>query len=237
MGNDTRLGCKLIDWTAPAHPNATVLEGRYARLERLDADRHADALYQANLLDTSIWDYMSHGPFSSAATYSEWARTAAVSDDPFYYAIRNLETGRVEGVASYLRIKPEMGAIEVGSIIFTPPLQRTRAATEAMFLMMQWAFNAGYRRYEWKCDSLNAPSRRAALRFGFGFEGVFRQHMVIKGRNRDTAWFAVIDSEWPALKTAYETWLDPENFDVNGQQCSSLSDLTKHVRNAKTGGC
>ncbi|WP_457650525.1 GNAT family N-acetyltransferase [Profundibacter sp.] len=210
-----------------------VLEGRYARLERLDADRHAEELYQASLLDTSIWDYMSHGPFSSVAAYSEWASNAAAAlGDPFYYAIRNLETGRVEGVASYLRIKPETGVIEVGSIVFTPPLRRTRAATEAMFLMMQWAFDAGYRRYEWKCDSLNAPSRQAALRFGFGFEGVFRQHMVIKGRNRDTAWFAVIDSEWPALKTAYETWLGLENFDANGQQHISLSELTKSLRNA-----
>lgn len=231
MGQDAKMGRKLTNWTPRPRPSAPVLKGRYARLERLDADRHADELYQANQLDTSIWDYMSHGPFSSAAAYSEWVRNAAVLDDPFHYAIRNLESGRAEGVASYLRIKPEMGVIEVGSIVFTPPLQRTRAATEAMFLMMQWAFEAGYRRYEWKCDTLNAPSRRAALRFGFGFEGVFRQHMVIKGRNRDTAWFAVIDSEWPVLKTAYQTWLDPENFDANGQQHNSLSALTSDLRN------
>jgi len=231
MGRDAKLGRKLTNWTPPPRPLVPVLEGRYARLERLDADRHAEKLYQANLLDTSIWDYMSHGPFSSAAAYSEWARAAAALDDPFYYAIRNLETGRVEGVASYLRIKPEMGVIEVGSIVFTPPLRRTRAATEAMFLMMQWAFDAGYRRYEWKCDSLNAPSRQAALRFGFGFEGIFRQHMVIKGRNRDTAWYAMIESEWPALKSAYETWLDPENFDADGQQHISLSALTSDLSN------
>ena len=231
MGKDAKLGRKLTDWTPPPRPSAPVLEGRYARLERLDADRHADELHPANLLDASIWDYMSHGPFSSAATYFEWVRSAAALDDPFYYAIRNLETGRVEGVASYLRIKPEMGVIEVGSIVFTPPLQCTRAATEAMFLMMQWAFEAGYRRYEWKCDALNAPSRQAALRFGFGFEGIFRQHMVIKGRNRDTAWFAVIDSEWPALKTTYQTWLDHKNFDENGQQHNSLSKLTSDLRN------
>ena len=232
MGRDAELGRKLTNWTPPPRPSAAVLEGRYARLERLDEDRHAGELYQANLLDASIWNYMSHGPFLNAAAYSEWMRTAAALNDPFYYAIRNLETGRVEGVASYLRIKPEMGVAEVGSIVFTPPLQRTRAATEAMFLMMQWAFNAGYRRYEWKCDALNAPSRQAALRFGFGFEGIFRQHMVIKGCNRDTAWYAVIDSEWPALKTAYETWLDPGKFDANGQQHISLSELTKGLRSA-----
>jgi len=232
MGQNAKSGRELTNWTPPPRPSVPVLEGHYARLERLDTDRHAEELYQANLLDASIWDYMSHGPFSSAAAYSEWMRTAAVSDDPFYYAIRNLETGRVEGVASYLRIKPEMGTVEVGSIVFTPPLRRTRAATEAMFLMMQWAFDAGYRRYEWKCDSLNAPSRQAALRFGFGFEGVFRQHMVIKGRNRDTAWYATIDSEWPVLKTAYESWLDPENFDTNDQQRNSLSELTKGLRSA-----
>ena len=231
MGTDVKLGRKLTNWTPPPRPSVPVLEGRYVRLERLDADRHVEELYQANLLDVSIWDYMSHGPFSNVAAYSEWASNAAALDDPFCYAIRNLETGRAEGVASYLRIKPEMGVIEVGSIVFTPPLRRTRAATEAMFLMMQWAFDAGYRRYEWKCDSLNAPSRQAALRFGFGFEGVFHQHMVIKGRNRDTAWFAVIDSEWPALKTAYETWLDPKNFDANGQQHISLSALTSDLRN------
>ncbi|WP_457647292.1 GNAT family N-acetyltransferase [Profundibacter sp.] len=232
MVKDVELGRELTNWTPPPRPSAPVLEGCYARLERLDADCHAEELFQANLLDTSIWDYMSHGPFSSADAYSEWVRNAAALDDPFYYAIRNLESGRAEGVASYLRIKPEMGVIEVGSIVFTPPLQRTRAATEAMFLMMQWVFEAGYRRYEWKCDALNAPSRRAALRLGFGFEGVFRQHMVIKGRNRDTAWFAVCDSEWPALKTAYQTWLDPENFDANGQQHISLSALTSDLRNA-----
>ena len=129
MGRDAKLGRKLTNWTPPPRPSVPVLEGRYARLERLDADRHAEELYQANLLDASIWDYMSHGPFSSVAAYSEWASNAAALDDPFYYAIRNLETGRAEGVASYLRIKPEMGVFEVGSIVFTPPLRRTRAAT------------------------------------------------------------------------------------------------------------
>ncbi len=232
MGRDAELGRRLTNWTPPPRPSEPVLEGRYVRLERLDARHHVDELHQANLLDASIWNYMSIGPFSTVAAYSEWARQAAALGDPYYYAIQNLESGQFEGVASYLRTKPEMGVVEVGSIVFTPPLQRTRAATEAMFLMMQWAFEAGYRRFEWKCDALNIPSRRAALRLGFRFEGIFRQHMVIKGRNRDTAWFAVIDSEWPALKTAYETWLEPENFDANGQQRSSLSELTKSLCSA-----
>ena len=230
MSVDVRLGEVLTKWVAPPRPNAPVLAGQYARLERLDAAHHADELYQANVLDDSVWDYMAHGPFLSAKAYSGWARVAAAGNDPHYYAIKNLETGQFEGVASYLRIKPEMGVIEVGSIVFTPPLQRTRAATDAMFLMMQWAFDAGYRRYEWKCDSQNMASRRAAQRLGFSYEGIFRQHMVIKGRNRDTAWFAVIDSDWPALKAAYETWLAPENFDANGQQRNSLSDLTRPLR-------
>ncbi|WP_428545519.1 GNAT family N-acetyltransferase [Profundibacter sp.] len=234
MGKDTILGPKLKNWMPPPCPTAPVLEGRYARLERLDADRHADELHRANAADDTLWDYMAHGPFLSALAYSNWVHTAVAVNDPYYYAIKNLETGQYEGVASYLRIRPEMGDIEVGSIVFTPPLQRTRAATEAMFLMMQWAFEVGYRRYEWKCDALNQPSRRAALRLGFTFEGIFRQHMVIKGRNRDTAWFSVIDSEWPALKTAFETWLSSENFSTNGQQRQSLSDLTRRVREADT---
>lgn len=157
-------------------------------------------------------------------------RETETRDDPLFYAIKNLETGHWEGVASYMRIAPAAGSIEVGSIAFSPALQRTRAATEAMYLMMAWAFEAGYRRYEWKCNALNMPSRRAAQRLGFSYEGVFRQAAVVKGRNRDTAWFAAIDSEWSSLKEAFEAWLAPSNFDDQGQQRESLSDLTRLVR-------
>ncbi len=173
---------------------------------------------------------MPYGPFSSAALYHKWVRESATQDDPFFYAIRNLETGSFGGVASYLRITPASGSIEVGHINYATQLQRTRAGTEAMYLMMRWAFDAGYRRYEWKCDALNRPSRRAAERLGLSYEGIFRQATVVKGRNRDTAWFATIDTEWPALREAYNVWLRPENFDTEGRQIERLGDLTGLVR-------
>jgi RimJ/RimL family protein N-acetyltransferase len=154
----------------------------------------------------------------------------AVLDDPRFYAIKNLQTGNWEGVASYLRITPEAGTIEVGHINFSPALQRTVAGTEALYLMMEWAFEAGYRRYEWKCNALNLGSRRAAQRLGLSFEGVFRQAAVVKGRNRDTAWFAAIDREWPALKEAYAAWFSPSNFSADGLQRESLADMTQLVR-------
>ncbi|MCP5072843.1 MAG: GNAT family N-acetyltransferase [Rhodobacteraceae bacterium] len=226
------FGENLPDWTAPAAPTGVVLGGRYVTLEPLDADRHTADLYTANIEDTAgaIWDYMPYGPFSSQASYHKWVRGMEGLADPFFYAIRNLETGRFCGVASYLRIKPAGGSIEVGHINFAPSLQRTRAATEAMYLMMKWAFEAGYRRYEWKCDALNIPSRRAGQRLGLSYEGVFRQATVVKGRNRDTAWLATIDKEWPALEAAFEAWLAPSNFDADGRQVESLADLTGLVR-------
>jgi len=173
---------------------------------------------------------MPYGPFSSASQYHRWVRDHAELTDPCFYAIKNLESGGWEGVASYLRIAPEAGSIEVGHISLSPALQRTRAATESMYLMMAWAFDAGYRRYEWKCNALNLASRRAAQRLGLSYEGVFRQAAVVKGRNRDTAWFAAIDAEWPALKEAYATWLSPSNFDAEGRQRESLADMTSLVR-------
>jgi len=227
---DARLGRPVPGWTVPPRPDAAVLEGRYARLERVDADRHAAEIHRANSASDAIWDYLPYGPYASAAAYHRWMREVAGGSDPVFYAIRNLETGRFAGVASYLRIAPEAGSIEVGHINFSPELQRTRAATEAMYLMMGWAFSAGYRRYEWKCNALNLVSRRAAERLGFSYEGIFRQAAVIKGRNRDTAWFAAIDSEWPALKEAFESWLSPANFGADGRQAESLSDLTRLVR-------
>ncbi len=230
MSDETRLGRVVKGWSVPVRPAVPVLEGQYARLELLDADRHAAEIHRANCVDDAIWDFLPYGPFTSAAGYHRWVRDMTAGDDPVFYAVKNLATGRFEGVASFLRINPEAGSIEVGHINFSKPLQRTRAATETMFLMMQWAYEAGYRRYEWKCNALNMGSRRAAERLGFSYEGVFRQHAVLKGRNRDTAWYASIDSEWPALKSAFSTWLAPENFDADGKQKESLSDLTRPVR-------
>ncbi len=227
---EKKFGDPVPNWVAPPRPTMAPLMGRYARLVRLDADTHAADLHRANSADTAIWDYLPYGPFSSAAAYHRWVRQITAGDDPLFYAVQNIATGQFGGVASYLRITPEMGSIEVGHINFAPELQRTRAATEALFLMMDWAFEAGYRRFEWKCDALNIPSRRAAQRLGFSYEGIFRQAAIVKGRNRDTAWFACIDSEWPALREAFGAWLVPSNFDGDGKQIERLSDLTGLVR-------
>ncbi|MGJ5617879.1 GNAT family N-acetyltransferase [Sulfitobacter sp. MF3-043] len=228
--SDRPVGALVQDWTPPAMPSGDILNGRYARLEPLTAEKHAALLFRSFDGHDHIWDYMADGPYSSASQYHRWVRDNAGLSDPFFYAIRNLESACWEGVASYLRIAPQSGSIEVGSISYSPALQRTRAATEAMYLMMKWAFEAGYRRYEWKCNALNGPSRRAAQRLGLSFEGVFRQAMVIKGRNRDTAWFAAIDKEWPALREAFEAWLSPSNFTSEGVQIERLGDLTGLVR-------
>lgn len=229
MTTDRLLGEPVPGWTPPPRPGPEVLEGRWARLERLDAERHGAEVHAANREDDAIWDYMPHGPFASEADWRAWAEDVQVRDDPFFYAIRDLRTGKAAGVASFLRITPAAGSIEVGSIAYAPALQKTPAATEAMALMMGWAFGAGYRRYEWKCDALNLPSRMAAQRLGFSYEGVFRQATVVKGRNRDTAWFAAIDKEWPALRDAFEAWLDPANFDGEGRQRVALSALTAGI--------
>ncbi len=220
----------VTGWQAAERPGDAPMEGRYARLERLDADAHAAALFAAFAGHDALWDYMPYGPFHSSAAYHRWAKEATGGADPAFWAIFAEGAAHPSGVASYLRITPEHGVIEVGNICLSPALQRGRAATEAMFLMMDWAFAHGYRRYEWKCNALNLPSRRAAQRLGFSYEGVFRQHMVIKGANRDTAWFAMIDSEWPALREAYAAWLSPANFDAKGRQRERLSDLTGLVR-------
>lgn len=224
------FGPAVPNWQAPPAPTGALLSGQYAHLAPLSAEDHAALLFRAYAGHDRVWDYLPYGPFSSAAQYHRWVRDHAGQADPFFYAVQNLESGAWEGVASYLRVQPSAGSIEVGHINFSPALQQTCAATEAMFLMMQWAFEAGYRRYEWKCDALNMPSRRAAQRLGLSFEGVFRQATVVKGRNRDTAWFAAIDAEWPALKEAFLAWLSPSNFDGAGQQKERLADLTGLVR-------
>lgn len=215
-------------WSAPPRPPRATLQGRYCRLEPLSVD-HATALYAAHQQDAQgkNWTYLPDGPFDSEAKYAGWVEKAAASEDPLHFTIIT-DNGPV-GTASFLRIAPDAGSIEVGYITFSPLLQRTIASTEAMFLMMKWAYEAGYRRYEWKCNDLNLPSRRAAQRLGFSYEGTFLQNQIVKGGNRDTAWYASIDAEWPALKAAFETWLDPANFDAEGKQRQSLSDLTKPI--------
>jgi RimJ/RimL family protein N-acetyltransferase len=234
--SDERLGTPLPGWTPPPAPMGEVLDGQYVRLERLDADAHAADLHRAYSGHDALWDYMPYGPFSSAAAYHRWAKETASGADPLFYVLRDKATGHCGGVASYLRITPAAGSIEVGHICLSPEVAKGRVWTEAMFLMMEWAFRNGYRRYEWKCNALNMASRRAAQRLGFSYEGIFRQAAVIKGRNRDTAWFAVIDAEWPALREAYAAWLSPRNFDAAGRQKERLSDLTRLVRVAEDPG-
>ena len=225
------LGIPLPNWRAPEPPSKAPLQGRYCRLERLSAEAHASDLHAANQLDRAgrIWAYLTYGPFESLATYREWMASTCGGDDPLFFAIIDAASGKAVGVASYLRIDPRNGCIEVGHLCYSPRLQQTPAATEAMYLLMRRAFEAGYRRYEWKCDALNARSRAAAQRLGLSFEGIFRQAVVVKGRNRDTAWYAAIDSEWPALDRAFGEWLAPANFDAAGQQRVSLAQLTGPV--------
>lgn len=211
------------------------MEGRACRLEVLDPERHADDLYEANATDREdrIWAYLPYGPFASGAAYRKWVDEVAGGSDPLFHAIIDSATDKAVGVASYLRINPASGSIEVGHINYSPLLQRTPAATEAMFLMMKRVFEAGYRRYEWKCDALNARSRAAAQRLGFSYEGVFRQATVYKGRNRDTAWYAAIDSEWPELASAFTRWLSPSNFDADGGQRQRLAEFTLPILKAR----
>ncbi|MBD3764374.1 MAG: GNAT family N-acetyltransferase [Rhodobacterales bacterium] len=232
MHSTARLGVPVPGWTLPPHPAPMTLEGRHVRLEPLSADAHAADLHRAHAGDDRLWDFMGYGPFPSAAGYHRWAREAEASRDTLFFTLRARASGHCGGVAAFLRIAPEAGSIEVGHICLSAELARTPAATEAMYLLMAWAFGAGYRRYEWKCDALNLASRRAAQRLGFSYEGIFRQAAVVKGRNRDTAWFACIDSEWPALRECFETCLSPANFDARGRQRERLSDLTRLVRAA-----
>jgi RimJ/RimL family protein N-acetyltransferase len=222
------IGFPLPHWTARPRPPRSVVEGHFCRIEPVDPARHAADLYAANSLDQEghNWTYLPYGPFTGFEEYRDWLERAAAGNDPLVHGIIERRSGRAIGVASYMRIDPVAGVIEVGGINYAPPLQRTPAATEAMYLMMRRVFGElGYRRYEWKCDSLNAPSRNAALRLGFRYEGMFRQATVYKARNRDTCWFSILDSEWPGLKTRFERWLDPDNFDAAGRQRQSLASL------------
>lgn len=223
----------LSKYVPPARPEFQQRQGRYVRLERLRAHLHADELFRAYDGAEELWQFLPYGPFISAAAYHRFLCGFEAGEDPVFYAIRDMARGQVMGVASYLRIAPEKGSIELGHICLGPALQKSPAATEAFFMMMSWAFEAGYRRFEWKCDARNIPSRRAAQRLGLSYEGVFRQDNIVKGKNRDTAWFAVIDAEYPALKQAFTAWLLPKNFDATGRQIERLSDLTGLVRVAR----
>ena|SRR5947207_1613752 len=213
-------------------PVRTTIEGRLVTLMPLDPQNHGEALYEATQGEAGdrLWLYLFDGPFTSRAVFEAYLQRAAASEDPLFFAIVDRTLEIALGYAAYMRIEPVHRVIEVGSILYTPSLQRTAAATEATYLMARHVFeDLGYRRYEWKCNALNAISRRAALRLGFTFEGIFRQHMIVKSRNRDTAWFSMLDSEWPERKANFEHWLDPLNFDQNGRQRTSLSVLNKPI--------
>ena len=221
------IGPELSNWRAPPRPGRHLLQGRFCRVEPLDVGQHARQLYDANALDPDgrMWAYLFSGPFAGFEEYRAWLEPKPASDDPLFFAFVDRARDQAVGIGSYLRIEPAHGVIEVGHLAFSPLMQRTPVATEAMYLMMREAFELGYRRYEWKCDALNAASRRAAERLGFTFEGIFRQAIVYKGRNRDTAWYSIIDREWPALDAAFRAWLDPANFDAAGRQRRSLAEL------------
>jgi RimJ/RimL family protein N-acetyltransferase len=218
------IGPALPNWTARPHPPRTSIAGRFCRVEPLDAAAHAEDLFVrlASLRD-GRWTYLPYGPFDTREHFQRWIAEAETSVDPLFHAIAN-PAGHAIGVAAYMRIDRANGVIEAGHLNFSPALQRTPAATEAMYLMLRRAFDElGYRRFEWKCDSFNAPSRRAAARFGFTYEGLFRQAIVYRQRSRDTTWFSIIDAEWPARKAAFEAWLAPDNFDAAGLQRRPLS--------------
>ena len=222
------IGFALPGWSPPPLPRRQTLGGQYCRVEPLDIERHSAELHSANRLDPSgqAFTYLSSGPFDNLESYRQWIAATCLGSDPLFHAIIDSSTGKAAGVAAYMRIDSSNGVIEVGHLNFSPLLQQTRAATEAMHLMMKNAFALGYRRYEWKCDSLNAPSRAAAQRLGFSYEGRFIQAIVYKGRNRDTDWFSITEREWPAIRAAHEQWLAPQNFDMQGRQRLSLSALT-----------
>lgn len=225
------IGDPVANWTERPRPPRTPMVGRHCRIEPLQAGSHAEGLHAAYALDEDgrHWTYLPYGPFGSAAEYASFVRSIEWSKDPQFFAILDASSQPV-GVASYLRIEPSMGVIEVGHLRFSSRMQGTTTSTEAMYLMMRRAFEElGYRRYEWKCDALNAPSRAAAERLGFRYEGTFRQALVTKSRNRDTAWFSIVDAEWPALRQAFEQWLDPGNFDAQGRQRRKLAELQREA--------
>lgn len=222
------IGPPVPGWTARAEPPRTPMLGRFCRVEPVDVERHVEDLYEAfsEAPDARDWTYLTAGPFPDFASYRDYLTVAAASLDPFHHAIIDLASGKAIGTAALMRIDKPNGAIEVGSVAYSRRLKHTAVASEAMFLFMQRVFDElGYRRYEWKCDHFNSASRAAALRYGFRFEGIFRNATIYKGRSRDTAWYAMIEADWPAIRRAYEQWLQPANFDQSGQQRTRLADL------------
>lgn len=225
--NGDPVGPVVVGWTPRPRPSGTVLEGRTVRLEPLSVS-HVSDLFAAYSADKAgrMWTYLSVGPFASEADFSKWIGSIVSSEDPLFFTVVDKASEKPVGIFSYLRIDPVNGSIEVGWVTFSPLMQRSAISTEAQYLLMKHAFeDLGYRRYEWKCNALNAPSMRAAERLGFTYEGTFRQAVIVKGRNRDTAWFSVIDSDWPALKVSFEAWLKPDNFDAEGRQKRRLEDF------------
>jgi len=212
----------LADWKGVERPERVALDGRYARLEPLDPARHGEALFAASASEPDRFRYLFEGPPDDHAAFEAWLERSAASNDPLFFAVIDKATGRAEGRQTLMRIDPVHGVIEIGNILWGPAIARGRVATEALFLFADDVFKRGYRRFEWKCNNANAPSKTAATRFGFTFEGVFRQHMVVKGRNRDTAWYSMLDKEWPRLREDYLAWLDPANFDEAGRQKARL---------------
>jgi RimJ/RimL family protein N-acetyltransferase len=222
------VGEPVPDWQPRQAPPRDAMEGRLCRVEPLDPARHAEDLFAAYAADREgrNWTYLPYGPFASLGAFRDWMAKSCLGADPLFHAVIDNANSKALGVASYLRIDPPLGVIEVGHIHFSPALQGTPMATEAMVLMMAHVFDAlGYRRYEWKCNALNMASRRAALRLGFSFEGIFRQATIVNGRNRDTAWFSILDKEWPRAKGAFEAWLAPDNFDAEGRQKRALAEI------------
>ena len=223
----------MKDWRGARPPRHEVLEGDTVVLEPLDPARHGKDLFAATLGADSTWHYLPYGPFAGQDEFRRWLDDRAALDDPLYFTIVDRAARAARGVATLMSILPEQGVIEIGHIWFSPQLQRTPQATEAIFMMSRYAFDdLGNRRLEWKCDAANLQSRRAAERFGFTFEGIFRQHRVIKGRNRDTAWYSITDGEWPSRRTAFEAWLAPANFDSAGGQRRSLAEIRDVVQRA-----
>jgi RimJ/RimL family protein N-acetyltransferase len=229
------IGAPLANWTARPRPPVTPIQGKFCRVIKLDPAAHAADLFAGNRLDIEgrNWTYLPYGPFEKLEDYRAWLDGIAKQDDPLFHTIIDLATNKAVGIASLMRIDPPVGVIEVGHINYSPLLQRKPHATEAMFLLMARVFDElGYRRYEWKCDNCNEPSRKAAVRYGFTFEGIFRQATVYRGRNRDTAWFSIIDSEWPSIKRGYQRWLESSNFDTAGNQHVSLATCISEARSA-----
>jgi RimJ/RimL family protein N-acetyltransferase len=217
----------LVDASAAREPTAVVLKGRFGRIEKLDPSRHRTDLWLALTGHDHLWTYLAYGPFADAEAFGVWLEARAAITDPFSYVVID-NTDHACGIMALMAVRPEMRVIEIGNILLSPVLQRTPLATEAQYLLARYVFETlGYRRYEWKCDAHNAASRRAAARLGFNFEGLFWQHMIVKGRNRDTAWYAMLDAEWPSQRLAFERWLAPENFDADGRQKMRIADETR----------